>query len=146
MEKRFNISYIKDHSEEIFHRMRWGDSFQCPRCGSRSITSNTHKHHCNTCNNSFSDTSNTIFHTTKLPLWKWLIAMFYFVESPRGISSYTLAKYISVSQPTAWRMLSLIRQHINEELRVSNEVILDEVYLGSNWKFKPFYKKHEKIQ
>ena len=33
MSKRFDIEHIRDNSHEIFHRMRWGDSFSCPHCG-----------------------------------------------------------------------------------------------------------------
>lgn len=146
---RFTLTHIQDHANEIFHRLRWnsGKDFLCPHCNSTHITSiDINHHHCNTCNRSFSDTSNTIFHSTKLPLWKWLTAIYYFLESPHGISSYTLSKYIGVSQPTAWRMQMLLRTHLRQQINLSNEVILDEVYLGAEWRFQPTYKKIKRIQ
>lgn len=143
---KFNLEHIQNHAEEIFHRLRWGGKFRCPYCQSDHISSTGKFHHCNTCNHHFSDTSGTIFHSTKLPLWKWLYAIYYFLESPHGISSYTLAKYISASQPTAWRMLTLLRQHLREQIELSDEVLLDEVYLGAEWKWKPTHKKMERIQ
>ena len=154
---KFNLEHIQNHAEEIFHRLRWGDKFRCPYCQSDHITpsgsvrhpgltSSGKFHHCNTCNHHFSDTSGTIFHSTKLPLWKWLCMIYYFLESPHGISSYTLAKYISVSQPTAWRMLTLLRQHLHEQIELRNETIIDEAYFGTDWHFVPTYKKMTRIK
>ncbi len=144
-----NLSHIQRNAEEIFHKLRWnnGKSFQCPFCGSIHITSkDINHHHCNSCNRYFSDTSNTIFHSTKLPLWKWLTAIYYFLSTPHGISSYTLSKYISVSQPTAWRMQMLLRTHLRQQIELSDEIILDEVYLGAEWKWVPTYTKMRKLR
>lgn len=146
---KFNLIHIQEHAEEIFHRLRWnnGNDFCCPYCQSDHISSSDiNHHHCNTCNRYFSDTSNTIFHSTKLPLWKWLTALYYFLQSTRGISSYTLAKYIGVSQPTAWRMQMLLRTHLRQQINLSEEVILDEVYLGAEWKFQPTYRKIKRVK
>lgn len=145
---RFNIEYIQKNSTSLFHRFRWnaGKDFKCPHCGSTRISKGIKQHHCNSCNHSFSDTSNTIFHSTKLPLWKWLVSIYYFLESPRGISSYTLAKYVSISQPTAWRILHLLRSNIGTTIQATKDVILDEAYLGCDWHFKQAYKKYEIVK
>lgn len=143
---KFNLEHIQNHAEEIFHRLRWGDKFRCPYCQSDHISSTGKFHHCNNCNHHFSDTSGTIFHSTKLPLWKWLCMIYYFLETPHGISSYTLAKYISVSQPTAWRMLTLLRQHLHEQIVLRDETIIDEAYFGTNWHFVPTHKKMTRIK
>ena len=138
---KLNLQQLQQHPQQFFHRFRWQGNLHCPHCGSTKVTSLNYKHHCNRCNKNFTDTSGTIFHSTKLPLWKWLVAIYYFIESPRGISSYTLAKYISISQPTAWRVLTLLRSHLHQQLELSDEVILDEVYIGCDWHFKPRHKK-----
>lgn len=138
---KLNIQQLQQRPEYYFHQFRWQGNFHCPHCGSKRITTLNRTHHCNACNKNFTDTSGTIFHSTKLPVWKWLVAIYYFIESPRGISSYTLAKYISVSQPTAWRILTLLRSSLHQQLELSDELILDEVYLGCDWHFKPRYKK-----
>lgn len=145
--QKFNLEYIRSNSEYLFHLLRWGKSgFHCPHCGSIRISSkDKNHHHCNGCNRTFTDTSGTIFHSTKIPLWKWLTAIYYFIDSPRGISSYTLAKYISVSQPTAWRMQMLLRTHLREQIELRDEVIIDEVYLGTDWHFVPTHKKIKRI-
>ena len=152
--QKFNLEYIRSNSEYLFHLLRWGKSkvslksgFHCPHCGSTRVSSkDLNHHHCNGCNRTFTDTSGTIFHSTKIPLWKWLTAIYYFIDSPRGISSYTLSKYISVSQPTAWRMQMLLRTHLREQIELSGDVLLDEVYIGAEWKWQPTYKKMRRIQ
>ena len=43
-------------------------------------------------------------HSTKLPLWKWLLAIYYMINSNKGVSSVVLGKWVVVSQKTAWKM------------------------------------------
>lgn len=147
---KIDLHSISEHSTEIFHRLRWGRSgVCCPRCGSIHIynTDPTKIHICADCGKRFSDTSDTIFHSTKLPLNKWLYAIYLFCVQSRGISSYNLAKSISVSQPTAWRMLYLIRSTLHRELKIdSKEIMMDEVWIGADWKKMPFKDKLKKCK
>lgn len=46
--------------------------------------------------------TNTIFERSKVPLNKWLYAMYLLVTARKGISSTQLAKEIGVTQKTAW--------------------------------------------
>lgn len=143
---RFNLSYIQAHSKQLFHRLRWNGTIRCPHCGSIYIHPGSTNHRCRSCHKIFSDTSGTIFHATKLSPLKILSAIYYLLESPRGISSYTLAKYISVSQPTAWRLLHIIRSHMHQTLEASGDIIIDEVYVGANWHFIPKYRKVQAVK
>lgn len=105
---KLDLLHITSHSTEIFHGLRWGEIIACPECGSIHIYKPEagQQHICADCDNRFSDTSGTIFHSTKLPLVKWLIAIYMFCSQSKGISSYNLARLISVSQPTVWRILT----------------------------------------
>ena len=80
-------------------------------------------------------------HSTKLPLWKWLQAMYYMVNSSKGISSVILARWLGVSQPTAWKMGHAIRTMMDPRLDngpvLKGIVELDEKYFGG----KPRYEK-----
>jgi hypothetical protein len=80
-------------------------------------------------------------HSTKLLLWKWLQAMYFMVNSSKGVSSVFLGKWIGVSQKTAWRMGHGIRQMMavgTETHPVLNGIVeLDEKFLGG----KPRYQK-----
>ena len=147
---KIDLHSISAHSIEIFHRLRWGRSgVCCPRCGSIHIynTDPTKIHICADCDKRFSDTTDTIFHSTKLPLSKWLYAIYLFCVQSRGISSYNLARSISVSQPTAWRMLYLIRSTLHRELKIdSKDIMMDEVWIGADWKKMPFKDKLKKCK
>lgn len=143
---KINLSTIAVNSKEIFHRLRWNGTVACPKCGSVHVYNPQvgRLHICGDCSYRFSDTSNTIFHSTKLALSKWLYAIYLFLETTRGVSSYTLSRLIGVSQPTAWNMLMKIRKSINHDIKVDDSVILDEVFLGADWKRIPSFKKYQK--
>lgn len=144
---KLDLLHITSHSTEIFHRLRWGEIIACPECGSIHIYKPEagQQHICADCDNRFSDTSGTIFHSTKLQLVKWLIAIYMFCSQSKGISSYNLARLISVSQPTAWRILTLLRTSIKHDLDSTSIAIIDEVYIGADWKKKPAKDKFKKV-
>ena len=148
MDLKINLFTISEHSTEIFHRLRWGDQIYCPECGSVHIYNPDagQLHICADCDYRFSDTSKTIFHSTKLPLKKWLVAIYLFCTQSKGISSYNLSRIVNVSQPTAWRMLTLLRISINHDLASTDTAIIDEVYLGADWKKKPAKDKYKKVE
>lgn len=142
-----NLHTISQHSSEIFHSLRWNGQICCPECGSIHIYNPNPEqlHICADCRTRFSDTSGTIFHSTKLPLSKWLYAIYLFLTSSRGISSYALARYIQVSQTTAWSMLMRLRSCLHRDIQFdsTDTVAIDEVFIGANWKYKPAFKKFQ---
>jgi hypothetical protein len=48
-------------------------------------------------------------HSTKLPLRTWLLAMYFMINSSKGLSSVFLAKWLGVNQKTAWKIGHAIR-------------------------------------
>ena len=62
--------------------------------------------------------------------------MYYMVNSSKGISSIFLAKWIGISQKSAWKMGHAIRQMMapgDESQPVLNGIVeLDEKYFGTN--------------
>lgn len=147
---KLDLITITYRAPEIFHRLRWGKSgVCCPRCGSIKVynTDPTKIHICGDCKNHFTDTSNTIFHSTKIPLAKWLYVIYMFCSQSKGISSYNLSKQIGVSQPTAWRMMALLRTSIKQDLNIISEeddIIADEIWFGAEWKKMQFKRKLKK--
>lgn len=141
-----NLDSISRNAHHIFYRLRWNGCIACPVCGSIHIYNPeaNRQHICADCKHRFTDTSNTIFHSTKLPLSKWLYAIYFFVETTRGVSSYALSRLIGVSQTTAWSMLTKIRTAIKHDIQLPDGAILDEVFLGSDWKRIPSFKKYQK--
>ncbi len=57
----------------------------------------------------FNAKAGTIFEDTKIPLIKWFMALYVFLYRKNGISSHQLARYISVTQKSAWFILHRLR-------------------------------------
>ena len=129
---------------------RWGDGdVVCPYCGS------THCHMCSDgrfickgCQRKFSVTVGTIFENTKISLRKWFMAMYLISSHKKGISSCQLARDIKVTQKTAWFILHKVRGLYgqNDSTVLSNEVEMDEMYLGGRETNKHESKKTAKTQ
>ncbi len=48
--------------------------------------------------------------SSKLPLRKWVVAMYMMTTSLKGVSSMKVYRELGVSQPTAWFMIHRIRE------------------------------------
>ncbi len=131
---------------KFFESIIWPNGRQCSHCGSlksyhiRGISVRPGTYECGQCRRQFTVTTKTPLHSTKLPLWKWLQAMYYMTNSSKGVSSVFLAKWIGVSQPTAWRMGHAIREMMTPPSQggppLGGIVELDEKYFGG----KPRYQ------
>ena len=129
-----SIVYITLHAKEIFTRLRWPNGVVCPYCGEVhcwDLKNGFHK--CSKCRRRFSDTSNTIFHGSKIPINYWLIAL-YLLTMGKGISSEELSRYLGVTQKTSWYLLHKIRYAFKPDGTVlEGDIAVDEVYLGGKW-------------
>src|SRR3954469_25564803 len=105
---------IPDEQTAIDHftAIRWRNGAFCPRCGSTKIYhfSDKRTHKCGDCRKRFSIKVGTIFQDTKIPIQKWLMAIWMLTSHKKGIASTTLARDIDVTQKTAWFMLHRLRQ------------------------------------
>lgn len=125
---------------QFFESIRWPAGRICPHCGhSESYIINVrnapyHRYQCKKCSRQFTVTTKTALHSTNLPLWKWLQAMYLIACSSKGISSVVLARLIGVTQPTAWKMGHVIRKMMDPKHSdvsfLSGIIELDETYVG----------------
>ena len=118
---------------------RWPDGPICPRCGSDYTRrmKNQNRHMCNGCRKPFSVRTGTIFQNSKVPLRKWLYAMYLIQISRKGVSSIQLGKELGITQKTAWFMLHRIRESMDPGIeKLSGEVEVDEAYVGGAEKNK----------
>src|ERR1017187_10205385 len=76
----------------------WPSGPVCPDCYGDRITTRKRVgfYHCNDCNFDFTVRTGTIFERSKVPLHKWVYAMYLLVTARKGISSMQLAKEIGV--------------------------------------------------
>ena len=136
----------EDACRHFFESILWQHGCRCPHCDCdkayriRGKTSRMGLYECGHCKRQFTVTTKTPMHSTKLELWKWLLAMYYMVNSSKGISSVFIAKWIGVTQKTAWKMCHAIRQMmgpcIGQSPVLNGIVELDEKYIGG----KPRHK------
>lgn len=108
------------HLEKIL----WDNKPACPYCKSSFSTylQKENRHHCNTCNTTFSVTVGTLFHKTKVDLQKWFLAILMVLEY-QNVSTRQLGKIIGVTKDTASLMIVKIRKGIIEYRVVLEKII-----------------------
>lgn len=124
----------------------WPHGRVCPHCGCLKSwllsgpSARAGLYECSGCKGQFTVTTKTPLHSTKLPLRTWLLAMYFMINSSKGISSVYLAKWLGVNQKTAWKISHAIRAmmtaHAGTIGLLTGVVELDEKYLGGKPRFK----------
>ena len=137
-----NVIYIIMHAKEIFTKLRWPNGVRCPYCGEvHCWTYKNGMHKCSKCGKRFSDTSNTVFHGTKIPIASWIVAL-YLITMSKGCSSEELSAYTGITQKSAWFLLHKLREAFRPDGTVlEGDVAVDEVYLGGKWSSIMLHKK-----
>lgn len=120
---------------EYLEQIRWQGTPICPYCNSDRSTAvpNEHRHHCNSCNTSFSVTVGTIFHHTHLPLQKWFLAISLILNAKKGIAARQLARDLEINKNTAWSLAMRVRNAMAESEQrdlLQGLVEMDETYVG----------------
>jgi transposase-like protein len=118
-------------------RLRWGDGFVCPCCGTVdggwwAVRRGLRK--CAVCHHETSVTAGTIFHGSRLPFRSWFAAIWYVVNQKQGVSALGLQHVLEFgSYQTAWAWLHKLRRAMvlpGREL-LSGVVEVDESYVGA---------------
>lgn len=130
---------------KFFEKLIWSKGRFCPHCQNahsyklRGNSCRNGLYECAQCKRQFTVTTKTPMHSTKLPLWKWILAMYYILNSSKGISSVFLGRLIGVKQNTAWKMGHAIRLMMDnwaKELPLLSGIIeIDEKFFGGNPRF-----------
>lgn len=118
---------------EYLEKIRWGHIPVCPYCNSKNSTplNGENRHHCNTCNTSFSVTVKTILHRSHLPLQKWFLAICLLLNAKKGISARQLAREIRVNKDTAWSIgMKIRRSMLNHRDWLLAIAEMDGTYMG----------------
>jgi len=123
----------------------WPEGPVCPHCGGLDritvIKPNPEKRvrfglkRCGDCKGQFTVRMGTIFEESKLPMTKWLQAIFLMTASKKGVSAHQLGRTLEVTYKTAWFLAHRIREAMRSgELApfgsTGGAVEVDETYIG----------------
>lgn len=101
----------------------WPSGPVCPHCGNadqdkiKGLQGKAHRpglYQCAECREQFTVTVKTVFERSKVPLSKWLAALFLLTASKKGISAHQIHRSLDVSYKTAWFMMHRLREAMRQ--------------------------------
>ena len=126
-----------------FETRRWSSGKCCPHCGSFEVAEvKNHKpmpYRCKDCRKHFSVRTGTILEESRLPLHKWLMAIYMMTTARKGIPSTQMARELGITQKSAWFLAQRIREAwLSDDNSPSNgnEYEVDETFIGGKEKNK----------
>ena len=130
-----------DKAREYLEGQVWPTGPICPHCGvigkhwaleGKSTRPGLYK--CTDCREPFTVTVGTVFERSKIPLHKWLLAVYLLCSSKKGMSSHQLHRMLGVTYKTAWFMSHRLREAMKSSgglLGGSGKIVeADETYFG----------------
>ena len=132
-----------DKAREYLESQVWPDGPICPHCGSLSDhyalngkTTRPGLYKCKDCLEPFTVTVGSLFERSKIPLNKWLMAVYLLCSSKKGMSSHQLHRTLGITYKSAWFMTHRIREAMNSPGGLLGSgggiVEADETYWGNN--------------
>lgn len=134
----------EDMARELIESIIWSNGPVCPHCDSSNhyelkskpesknkVPNGTYK--CKDCRKKFNVKIGTIFEKSRIPLNKWLAAIYMMCSSKKGISSLQLSRALKVTQKSAWFMCHRIRFAMDNgafDGILTGVVEVDETYVG----------------
>ncbi|MBI3397979.1 MAG: transposase [Deltaproteobacteria bacterium] len=107
---------IENQCVELLRMIRWPEGVKCPKCRSGPVIKVGHirvfperkRYYCSHCRYTFSDTSMTVFHGSRLSLHKWFDAIILWTK---GSSAMDIKNKLHVTYKTAWRIKYLLEKN-----------------------------------
>ena len=135
-------------AESWLENVRWGrDGPVCPRCDSRDrvryvANRKPMKWACSACRRYFSVRSGSVLAQSKIPLRKWVIAMYLQACSLKGVSSMKLHRDLGITQKSAWFMAHRLREAMESEAGLfAGPVEAGETFIGGKEANKHTHKR-----
>jgi hypothetical protein len=69
---------------------------------------------CNACREQFTVTVKTVFERSKIPLSKWLAALFLLTASKKGVSAHQVHRSLGISYKSSWFMMHRLREAMRQ--------------------------------
>jgi transposase-like protein len=146
----------EDKAREWLEARIWPNGPFCPHCSENERITRMHgtggkkgtKHRpgcfqCNSCREQFTVTVNTVCERSKIPLTKWLLAIYLLNSSKKGMSALQMHRMMGGSYKTAWFMMHRIREAMRDgklgPLGGEGKFVeADETYVGGKAKNQAF--------
>jgi transposase-like protein len=101
----------------------WPNGPVCPHCGATDddVTALNGKAHraglyqCSSCREQFTVTVKTVFERSKIPLSKWLAALFLLTASKKGVSAHQVHRSLGISYKSSWFMMHRLREAMRSD-------------------------------
>jgi transposase-like protein len=97
----------------------WPTGPVCPHCGNadaaklKRLEGKAHRpgvYQCAECREQFTVTVKTVFERSKIPLTKWLAALFLMTASKKGVSAHQVHHMLGISYKSTWFMMHRLRE------------------------------------
>ena len=136
-------------AERWFVETRWPEGRHCPHCGNTETAEMKNRkpmpYFCKECRSYFSVRTGTPMQNSRVPLRKWVFAIYLYVTNLKSVSSMKIHRDIGVTQKTAWFMMHRLREAWDQSGLdgLIGPVESDESYFGGKRKNMSNKKRKE---
>jgi len=122
----------EDAARAYLAAARWPQGVTCHHCGHDAVWTvrGGKLYTCKACRKQFTVRTGTIMEDSKLPLSKWIYAMYLMTVSRKGVSSVQLSKELGITQKSAWHLGHRIREACKADGLLTGTIEADETYVG----------------